>query len=166
MKFHEKLLILRKGKGLSQEKLGNEIGVSRQAVTKWENGTALPETEKVILLSEFFNVTTDYLLKDSVETPQADTSVPAGNKMHQKVPLRLVIGASLLATGVVIWLILLVLSRCIPVYSLMGSGASLANFLEYHQILYIGYAAVGLGLVGLLLAGVELLMQRVKRTKC
>lgn len=60
----QKLYSLRKEKGLSQEQLAEELGVSRQAISKWENGSSLPETEKINLISEFFGVSTDYLLKD------------------------------------------------------------------------------------------------------
>ena len=54
---------LRKRKGLSQEELAEKIDVSRQAVSKWENGSSVPDVEKIIALSDFFQVSTDYLLK-------------------------------------------------------------------------------------------------------
>ena len=54
---------LRKTKGISQEELADKVGVSRQAVSKWESEQSTPDIEKVILLSDFFDVTTDYLLK-------------------------------------------------------------------------------------------------------
>lgn len=64
MKFEEKLQKLRKGIGLSQESLGESLGVSRQAISKWESGGAFPEMEKLIAISEIFGVTLDYLVKD------------------------------------------------------------------------------------------------------
>lgn len=63
MNLAERIQTLRKAKGVSQEELANRIGVSRQAVSKWESEQSLPDIEKIILLSEYFNVTTDYLLK-------------------------------------------------------------------------------------------------------
>ena len=60
----EKLYELRKNSGLSQEQLAEKLNVSRQAVSKWELGTALPETEKLIIISNYFDVSLDYLLKD------------------------------------------------------------------------------------------------------
>lgn len=54
---------LRKRKGLSQEELAEKIDVSRQAVSKWENGSSVPDVEKIIALSNFFQVSTDYMLK-------------------------------------------------------------------------------------------------------
>ncbi len=67
MNFADKLYNLRTKYGYSQEALAEKLKVSRQAISKWELGTALPETEKVITISEFFNVSTDYLLKDNIQ---------------------------------------------------------------------------------------------------
>lgn len=64
MTFGEKLLQLRKEKGLSQEALAEQVGTTRQAISKWENNQGFPETEKLLLLSNIFEISTDYLLKD------------------------------------------------------------------------------------------------------
>ena len=64
MTFSEKLTILRKRRGLSQEQLAEMLDVSRQSVSKWEAQQALPETSKIIMISEIFNVSIDLLLKD------------------------------------------------------------------------------------------------------
>ncbi len=53
MNFQEQLIFLRKQKGLSQEQLGEKIGVSRQTISKWELGSTTPEMEKLIQLSDF-----------------------------------------------------------------------------------------------------------------
>jgi len=68
MNFAEKLLVLRTQSGYSQEALAEKLNVSRQAISKWEIGTTLPETEKVIAISDFFEVSLDYLLKDHVRS--------------------------------------------------------------------------------------------------
>lgn len=65
MAFSDKLLNLRTQYGYSQEALAEQLNVSRQAISKWELGTALPDTDRVIAISNFFEVSTDYLLKDS-----------------------------------------------------------------------------------------------------
>ena len=54
---------LRKTKGISQEELAEKVGVSRQAVSKWESEQSTPDVEKIIIMSEIFEVTTDYILK-------------------------------------------------------------------------------------------------------
>ncbi len=66
MLLGEKLQSLRKQKGMSQEQLAVQLSVSRQAVSKWELNDSIPDTEKIILLSDLFNVSTDYLLKDGI----------------------------------------------------------------------------------------------------
>ncbi|MCL2076958.1 MAG: helix-turn-helix domain-containing protein [Oscillospiraceae bacterium] len=62
---------LRKAKGISQEEFAAQIGVSRQAVSKWESEQSLPEIEKVIIMSDYFEVTTDYILKGIQTKEQA-----------------------------------------------------------------------------------------------
>lgn len=63
MNMADRIQTLRKSKGISQEELADKIGVSRQAVSKWESEQSSPDIEKIILLSDYFDVTTDYLLK-------------------------------------------------------------------------------------------------------
>lgn len=67
MNFSEKLFKLRKEKGFSQENLAEQLNTTRQAISKWENNQGFPETEKLLMLSNIFNVSLDYLLKDSPE---------------------------------------------------------------------------------------------------
>ena len=64
MKFQDKLQILRKQKGMSQEKLAEKIGISRQAVAKWEVGQSYPDVDKLIILSDLFRISIDKLVKD------------------------------------------------------------------------------------------------------
>jgi len=63
MNVADRIQLLRKQKGLSQEQFADEIGVSRQLVSKWENEQALPDMERVIIMSDFFDTTSDYILK-------------------------------------------------------------------------------------------------------
>ena len=63
MEFHENLIQLRKKANLSQEQLADKLGVTRQAISKWESGQNKPEADKILLLSDIFHVTTDQLLK-------------------------------------------------------------------------------------------------------
>lgn len=67
MKLSEKIQLLRKNNGYSQEKLAVECNVSRQAISKWEADIALPETEKLLILSRLFRISIDVLLKDELE---------------------------------------------------------------------------------------------------
>lgn len=70
MKLNEKILYCRKKAGLSQEGLAEELGVSRQAVSKWETGDAVPEIGKLVALAKTFSVTTDWLLSEDVPEEQ------------------------------------------------------------------------------------------------
>lgn len=65
MDISEKILTLRKSRDLTQEQLAESLNVSRQSVSKWESGQAMPELDKIVALSGFFDVTTDYLLQPS-----------------------------------------------------------------------------------------------------
>ncbi len=72
MTFGEKLQRLRKAAGMSQEQLAAQIEVSRQSVSKWELGESLPDTSKILLMAKIFDVSTDYLLDDTItEQPPA-----------------------------------------------------------------------------------------------
>ncbi len=64
MKFNEKLIKLRKSKGLSQEELGMELAVSRQTISKWEAGQSYPDFQRLVALSDYFEMTLDELVKD------------------------------------------------------------------------------------------------------
>ena len=70
-RFSEKLIALRRQAGYSQEQLADRLGVTRQSVSKWESGSAMPELPKLIALSELFSVSIDYLVKDQLEEPEA-----------------------------------------------------------------------------------------------
>ncbi len=70
MTISDRIQYLRKTKGISQEELADRLGVSRQAVSKWESEQSVPDPEKIVALSEYFEVTTDYLLK-GIEPPAA-----------------------------------------------------------------------------------------------
>ena len=64
MRFEEKIINLRKQKGLSQEELAEQLGVSRQAVSRWELGQTLPDIPNLVQLCELFGVSADYLVKE------------------------------------------------------------------------------------------------------
>ena len=67
MKFEEKLMDLRKKAAMSQEELADRLGVSRQAVSRWELGSTLPDAPNLLKLSDLFGVSIDWLLRDAYE---------------------------------------------------------------------------------------------------
>ncbi|MBQ1260209.1 MAG: helix-turn-helix transcriptional regulator [Clostridia bacterium] len=70
----EKIVILRKKHGMSQEAFAEQLDVSRQAVSKWESGSSFPEIDKIVRISELFGVSTDYLLKDTYTEGEEEKS--------------------------------------------------------------------------------------------
>ncbi len=72
----DKIISLRKKSGWSQEELAEQLGVSRQSVSKWESGTSIPDLDKILKLSHIFGVSTDYLLKDELEDVQPSPESP------------------------------------------------------------------------------------------
>ncbi|MBE6618121.1 MAG: helix-turn-helix domain-containing protein [Ruminococcaceae bacterium] len=87
MTLSNKIIYCRKRAGLSQEELSEVIGVSRQAISKWETGEATPEVGKLLLLSKTFGVTTDWLLSEDepVEEPSAEEQAkPHENPYYHK----------------------------------------------------------------------------------
>ena len=82
MKLSEKIIRLRKGRGLSQEELAERLGVSRQAVSRWESGTALPDAGNLRQISRLFEVSADYLLDEERESPEGPAAAVA-QKSHR-----------------------------------------------------------------------------------
>ena len=77
----DKIIRLRKKNGWSQEELAEKMNVSRQAVSKWESAQTVPDLEKILQLSGLFGVTTDYLLKDELESEEyTDSAAESGVK--------------------------------------------------------------------------------------
>ena len=70
MTLADKIIDLRRKSGWSQEELAHRLNVSRQSVSKWEGAQSVPEVEKLLQMSRFFRVSTDYLLKDELERPE------------------------------------------------------------------------------------------------
>lgn len=108
MNLGENIFKLRSEKGMSQGDLSNVLEVSRQSVSKWENNSAVPELDKLLKLSDLFDVTLDELVKGKKEPepeiqPQVTTTV-----VQQMLPMpssRVLVGMGLLIFGVVFFLL-------------------------------------------------------------
>lgn len=133
MKFGEKLQTLRRAKGLSQEHLAEALGVTRQAVSKWELNASLPDVEKLLALSDFFQVSTDYLLKEAVEspTPPAQEFVPPPRR---RLNITLLVGAILTGVSSLALFVVWVLSRVYPATYIVQDSMQ-----NYTQV-WTGYA--------------------------
>lgn len=78
----DKIIELRKKNGWSQEELAEQLGVSRQAVSKWEGAQSIPDMERVLAMSRLFGVSTDYLLKDEIEAQQPAEGEERGSSLR------------------------------------------------------------------------------------
>ena len=127
MTFGEKLQRLRRREGLSQEQLAASLGVSRQAVSKWELGEAVPGTENVVEISRLFGVGTDDLLLAERDLPPA-APPPAAEQAPAARPNRalLVAGVCLAALGglgdLVLWVLSTMVESDLPATSMDGLG--------------------------------------------
>ena len=89
MKLGDKILNYRKKLGLSQEQLGEKVGVSRQTVSKWEIGQTVPELEKMILLAKEFDTTIDELVKDESELGENENQTKLENSKNNTSSIKL-----------------------------------------------------------------------------
>ena len=99
-----KISFCRKKAGLSQEALATRLNISRQAVSRWETGEAVPDTEKIVQLSRLFQVSTDYLLLDEIKEPltgQNPADIQTGPAKEKRKYLRIYFGKCLLVTGLI-----------------------------------------------------------------
>lgn len=102
MMIGNKISFCRKKAGMSQEALAARLNISRQAVSRWETGEAVPDTEKIIQLSKLFHVSTDYLLLDEIETPLAEensANLRMDSAKEKRTHLRIFFGKCLLVVG-------------------------------------------------------------------
>ena len=143
MTLSEKLYTLRKQSGLSQEQLAEQLNISRQAISKWESGQAVPETEKLLLLSNYFNVSLDYLLKDEA----APASAPAVSEAERA---RLLPGLILCIGGCIALIFWGLLALFAPSASRQLSQSSAIQIDGSGIFLLLALAAIGIGAVLLL----------------
>lgn len=128
MKLADKILNLRKTNRMSQEDLAGKLNVSRQAISRWEMGTAQPDAPNVLQLSKLFGVTTDYLLNDDYES---DYDVPVvketENTAKAEANRQL---AFIVLTGLNVMILIYQLIACFvlqnPIFSLAGTMLSIA----------------------------------------
>lgn len=105
-RLSEKIRDLRRKSGMSQEELAEKLNVSRQAVSKWELGAAVPSPDKLVDISDLFNVTLDWLMREDFSEGLAgkERDLPNGEIQpsdigERDVKLRKALGGSLLAIG-------------------------------------------------------------------
>lgn len=182
MTFGEKLQRLRKQNGLSQEQLAASLKVSRQAVSKWELDSSLPDTANIILISQLFSTSIDYLLKDDMECDTERSADTLDEQDEAALPkssfhsiIEMMVGGICVGIGGIGTIVLLVLSTMIEVpvtrkrilpngrveYYGGGDvlGYSFRGFIEEYRL-----QAVLLLLIILVIAGsAVMIMNKIKR---
>ena len=84
----DKIMEERKRNGWSQEELAEKLGVSRQAVSKWESAGSSPDLQRILQMSQLFGVSTDYLLKDEMEPDGVYQEIEPTMERRETVPVR------------------------------------------------------------------------------
>ena len=79
----DKIIYLRKKAGWSQEELAEKMEVSRQSISKWEGALSVPDMNRILKLSELFDVSTDYLLRDEMEEEDYKVPICMGGVLNQ-----------------------------------------------------------------------------------
>lgn len=121
----EKIKRLRKEQNISQEQLADMLGLSRQAVSRWETESTIPETMIIVKLSKIFHVTTDYLLKES-ENNRGHSKISNANSMIKRISKNLIIGIIGIAFVAIVILVVLFMSLAIPELRI-GSNGEVVN---------------------------------------
>lgn len=174
MKLSDKILRLRKQHGMSQEDLAEKLCVSRQAISRWEVGSAQPDASNVLQLSRLFGVTADYLLNDDYER---DLDIPTVRNLEisARHKIKKIIALCVSALGLLGNFVIYLLSRFIKVavphiryengvkmYQWNGTGYSYGFFIQEHNLEFLTAVFWILFVVGLAVAFVN--REKLKET--
>ena len=164
MKLSDKILRLRKQNGMSQAELAEKLNVSRQAISRWEVGSAQPDASNVLQLSKLFGVTADYLLNDDYES---DHDVPAvkNTETIANKKIKKIIALCVSIFGLLGNFVIYILSRFIKVmvphiryengekwydWSSEFTGRSYKYFIQEYNLEFLAILFLGMFLVGLI----------------
>lgn len=121
MTMAERLQRLRKEHHFSQEQLAEKLQVSRQAVSKWENGQTAPDLNNIIAMSNLYEVTTDYILIGRERSPKENREKDRKRKS----------GMICLGGGIILTLLLPLFAKMYQEWMFVTEGSSYTNFLYY-----------------------------------
>lgn len=176
MQLADKIIELRKTNGMSQEDLAEKLNVSRQAISRWELKTAMPDANNILQISKLFGVTTDYLLYDDYESADyktvhniniSSTDEKESDESAAKVPTesptdfillrkifrrtRSIVGCSICGAGLLGFFIVWIVSKYHPatyvIHYMDGSSRFYDGFAGYIMTYQLGWLLVLLGIV-------------------
>lgn len=148
MEFGKKIQFLRKESRMSQEKLAERINVSRQAISKWEQGIAIPDTDNIVQLSKFFQVPIEYLLFDEYDAVEQVETI---SKQEIRPVIEKVKPVVLIIIGITCEILAICFSYVIQYYDMEQNGHSYTEALEYLRhlplilIVIIGIICIAVG---------------------
>ncbi len=148
MEFGEKLRILRKENKMSQEKLAERINVSRQAISKWEQGMSIPDTDNIVRLSKFFQVPIEFFLLDEDE-PFEEISTDAKEVTQQK-EIEKFDFIIIIAVGFGIEILAVLFTYVVQYLDMEQNGSCYTNNFEYLR----HFPMIILIIIGLILMGI------------
>ncbi len=166
MTIGEKIYTLRKSNSWSQEELADRIGVTRQAVSRWEADSAKPEADKIIELCDLFQISADYLLRDVQPEASPAAPAPAPAPAPSFTPVRF-FGALLAGFALVILAVLVVVGQ-VEGYQIYLDGVGYDGFVSYLFVnnlwgfLFLDLVAVFVGLFMLFPGPVNRLYARLR----
>lgn len=125
--FADRLLDLRRKAGYSQEQLADLLGVSRQAISKWEGAQGRPEVDNVVKLAQIYRVSTDFILTGSASVPSVceTPSAPASRELSREYRFALSALMVIAGTAVVFLLIVVILTI---LSTILTSGADIPGW--------------------------------------
>lgn len=136
MKLQDKLVQLRKKKGLSQLELAEALKVSRQAISKWELGTAIPTLENLASISRLFGVSVDYLVDDEAESDFDTPAAKAAENYYKTNYKRTVISVIVTAVAVIFAIIIGIINHSVftSLLFLLLIGTAIVIYLVIHWL--------------------------------
>lgn len=173
MRFAERILYCRKKAMLSQEELASKLGVSRQAVSKWETGESIPDMNNLAALAEIFDVSLDWLIKGEEEKKQeTKEKAPFEERLPRFIGNMIkkygwLAGVRMAIGGVMIFLVGLIANISVnTMYSGMGGfdDPFFRDIVENNPMTTMSYFIMGLGVV-LAVSGVVLAVILKKKSK-
>lgn len=133
MTIGEKILNLRKARGWSQEELAERVGVSRQAVSRWESDSAKPDADKIISVCDLFGVSADYLLRDAA---MADSVDPAAKQEGSRK------NSIIQVAGLVLLCLSILLVSILAIFGSIHGGTHHIMYADGRNVTYYGMMAL------------------------
>lgn len=166
MCFNEKIQSLQKNNRITQEELAEKLDVTRQTISKWECGESTPDFRNLVKISEIFNVSIDFLLKDADfagESGAHPDNVHETYILKSKFDNKSLLGVCMFGAGTISLLVFFILSTVCPmtVINDYGTFEALLGFLMWKKIVWLFIAVCLMSVIGLIL----LLLPIIKEKK-